>query len=94
MGPFSPGPPGVYLGSVVKKKKNATFLHNIYPGSFDPCKKKEMITGGGKIRRKSALQNIILTLLNMPWRRKKRFLVDGTVRWWLPTPIVILAVLR
>ena len=40
---------------------------------------KEMIPGDGKLRRKSAPQNIILTPLNTPYRRKKRFLVDGIV---------------
>ena len=53
-----------------------------------------MISGGWKVKRKSASQNIILTLLNRPWRRKKRFLVDGIVGWRVTTPNVILAVLR
>ena len=42
--------------------------------------KKELIPGDGIFRRKSVPQNISLTLLNMPCRRKKRFLVDGILR--------------
>ena len=56
--------------------------------------KTELIPRDGKFRRKSAQQNIILTLLNTPFRRKKRFLVDIIIRGRLTTPDGILAVLR
>ena len=59
-----------------------------------PCKIKRRFLGDGKFRRKPALPNIILTLLNMSWRRKKRFLVDGMVRGRPTAQNVIVAVLK
>ena len=56
--------------------------------------KKEMIPGDGKFRKKSAPQNIIMTLLNTPCRRKKNFLMDAILRGRLITPNGILVVLR
>ena len=48
----------------------------------------------GKLRRKTALPNIILTLFNMSWRRRKIFLVDGIVQWRPTTLNLIVAVLK
>jgi hypothetical protein len=48
-----------------------------------------MLPGGWKIKKEVSVTNVILILLNMPRRKKKRFLVDGIVRGKLTQPIGI-----
>ena len=63
---------------MVSEKEDACWI--------EACKRKRWFLGDGKLRRKSASQNIILIPLNMPCGRKKRFLEDGIVGGRLTTP--------
>ena len=57
------------------------------------CKIKRFFLGDGKLRRKSASQNLLI-LLNTPFRKKKRSMVDGKVRGRLTKPNGIACVER
>ena len=60
------------------------------PVSVESALEEDIFLGGiGRLIQR--ILNIILTLFKPPWRRKKWFLVNGSVKWRPPIPNIILA---